>query len=104
MSAAASIDWASGNFTPDNTSINTPVPTGVDSSSGSFWTGLVGGLNTVGLDWYTAATKGVSGPLPTPAVATTTGGATVGLAQSADSGILLLAVLGIVAFVIIKKA
>lgn len=101
MSAMA--DWASGNFNDTNTVTDT------SSSSGGILSGFgsaLQGISNIGLQWFGAATKGVSGPTVTPQPVQATPGAVVGsLASSAlnYTGLIIVGVLVVIALAVMRK-
>jgi hypothetical protein len=60
-------------FYPPNPAIGVPSqasganPATTNTSPALNAPGIIGGLSTIGLTWFAAATKGVSGPVQTPA-------------------------------------
>ena len=68
------------------------------------WSSIIAGLNNIGLNWYQATTKGFSGPITGPAPAVPKGQVQASLLSGSGSGLFWLAIIGIVAYVVIKKA
>lgn len=81
-----------------------PPPATATTPDQGGWGSILAGLNNIGLNWYQASTKGFSGPVTGPAPVVPAGQVKAGLLSGSGSGLLLLAVLGIVAYVIVKKA
>lgn len=87
----------------------TPAASSLDPGSGGGFGGILSslgplsqGLSNIGLQWFTASTRGVSGPLITPMPVQATPSAAISSTINQLAGYLPLIILAIAAIFIIK--